>query len=701
MKRLNSIIIALIFCLGGFSSCLDLNIQPTKILTDEAIFTENGIRAYMAGIYRNLPMEDFHYNGSGNNANGGYFQTLMLRPVSTMTGELSTDDAGFGNRHTTGYWGEAFKMIRQANYLIRELPGRTELENFSGPWIAEAKFIRAYLYFQLAKRYGGLPLVSAPQDFDPDDVSPLYIARSSHEETYDFILNDLDDAIADLPETSDAGRANKYVAAGLKSRAALTAATTSVYGHDKFADWEVDGVLLQGIPASRANGYFKQAWDAAKLIEGHYSLTPNYADTWENALANGESIWVRQYDYVNPRHSKDAVQSPIRMTTTYGARYGIPLDWVELFDYLPLDEVGHFDTFDENGYYRVYDSCHQLWDAMEPRLRAQILIPGMTFRGHTVDLRSGTFNPNVNPDTDKFRKFSVDDGRTNFRYKENDNDSRIEQKGLFNDNGDYFSRNATIITQNDNNNDQKNPLDWGGMKIFIQGMDGPGMRGQGGNGNTRTGIIGRKHLDMNMPLAQVRLEESTTPWVEMRYAEILLNRAEAALELHQRGETSYNGVNMQQDAMECINLVRQRGGAILLTSPGELSSEPANTTWDKSGPKGPGAYVWAPNRGLQILRVERYRELAQESKLYWDLLRWFSFDEQRRDTNTRALYSFMFASTVTSIDADGAPNGKYIYDTKQAEDYGEPQTFNRNDYYEGIPGDELQNNPMLQKNRNQ
>jgi hypothetical protein len=98
-------------------------------------------------------------------------------------------------------------------------------------------------------------------------------------------LKDLDEAIEGMSETSDAGRANKYVATALKSRAALHAATTARYGAMKYPDWSIDGVLLQGIPSDRANGYFKQAWDAAKLVEGHYELhranankTDNYAE---------------------------------------------------------------------------------------------------------------------------------------------------------------------------------------------------------------------------------------------------------------------------------------------------------------------------------------------------------------------------------------------------------------------------------------
>jgi hypothetical protein len=692
-------IITVIFSVCWLTSCVDLDITPKNILTAQDIYSEGGIKAYMAGMYRNLPMEDFHY-AANNGDNNGYFNTLNIWQLGTLTGEMCNEDSGFGQYHRGGYWSDGFKLIRQANTLINDLPNYPELATYASAWIAEAKFIRAYVYFQLIKRYGGMPIIEAPQILDPGDESVLWIARRSHADTYDFILNDLDDAIAGMPEISDAARANKYVAAGLKSRVALYAATTARYGHDKFTDWEVDGVLLQGIPADRAAGYFKQAWDAAKLVEGHYELhnanadkTANFAEIWEKCDNNRESMWLRKNDYLMTTHSMDALFSPVRLTTTYGGRYGVPLDWVELFDGLPLNEEGHFSAFDEEGHYLVYDNCSQLWDAAEPRLRAQIFVPGMMARGFRIDVRSGVFNKDIDPNVNKFKKFSIDDGATNFNYRDGQTDSRIPEQNMF------ASDNSRIITQNNNNTESATYDEIPGMKIFIAGLDGPKMKWNG-QGSTMTGILLRKFLDLSMPLASVKLEESMQSWIEMRYAEILLNRAEAAIELYQSGEMSYQGVDMQQDAYECINTVRNRAGANLLTTKAELSSDPAYTNWTKPGPKGQGAWVEGPNRALQILRVERYKELANEAKLYWDLMRWFTFDTQFNQTNKRGLYSFMFTKGAI-VDGGGIPDGKYIYDAKQGEHYCEPTTFDRNRYYEGIPSGELQNNPLLQKNRNQ
>jgi hypothetical protein len=683
---------------GWFTSCVDLDITPKTILTAEDIYNESGIKAYMAGMYNHLPMEDFHYDTNSNGLQAGYFSNINVWTYWNATGEMVNRNNVGRQRHRTGYWSEGFKIIRQANTLISDLPNYPELNAQSG-WIAEAKFIRAYVYFQLAKRYGGLPIITAPQALDANDETTLWVARESHVDTYDFILKDLDDAIEGMSETSEVGRANKYVAAAFKSRVALHAATTARYGSMKYPDWSVDGVMLQGIPSDRANGYFKQAWDAAKLVEGHYELhranadkTANYAEIWEKAESNKENIWIRKYDYTMWTHSFDAIYVPPRMTTTYGDRYNPTLDWVELFDGLPVNpNTGHFSAFDENGHYIVYDNCHQLWDGAEPRLRANLLLPGQIVKGgFKVDLRAGIFPENIDPDVDKFKKFSIDDGADGSNYRAQWNKE------------DYPTNpfaDGIIINSTADPRTQIDLYETNGLRIYKNGLDGPKMSNNGGN-NTLTGFHGRKHIDITMPLAQTALDQSTQPWIEIRYGEVLLNRAEAAIELAQNGEANYNGVNMQEDAFTCINAVRDRAGANLLTSTAELSTDAAYTNWNRPGAKGPGGFVEAPNRALQILRVERYKELAFESKIYWDLIRWFTYDTQINQYRKRGLYSFMFAKGAT-VDESGIPDGKYIYDAKNTESGSDRLTFPVNDYYEGIPGDELKNNPMLQKNRNQ
>ena len=709
MKKIHLKAVVFLFSLGWLASCVDLDITPTSIITEKDVYNENGIKAYMAGMYNYLPMEDFKYDtNSDGQIGGGYYvgNGISVWNFWNSTGEMVNRNNTNLPLHRRGYWKSGFQVIRRANTLINNLPNYPELAVQSKAWIGEAKFIRAYIYFQLAKRYGGLPKIYEPQMLDPDDESTLWVPRESHADTYDFILTDLDEAIAAMPETSEAGRANKYVAAAFKSRVALHAATTARYGSMKFQDWEIDGVLLQGIPTSKATGYFKQAWDAAKMVEdgGRYELhnanadkTENYAEIWEKCDGNKESIWLRKFDFNMAVHSFNSMMAPPRMVTEGGDRFNPTLDWVELFDGLPLDEKGNFHAFDKDGNYTVYDDCQQLWETAEPRLRANILIPGNLYKGGMkLDVRAGIIKEQYDPETDRFKKFTVDDGRE----RQGLNSGSVWNKEAY-PSGNPFRERTIFDWSTDPSATQTDPyVRSDGAKFFKNGLDGPRVTGTTNTSNTVTGFFGRKHLNITLPKSETVNHTSTQSWIEIRYGEIVLNRAEAAIELAQSGDATYNGTDMLQDAYNCINAVRDRAGANLLTSSSDLSTDPAFTRWANAGPKGQGAFVEAPNRALQIVRVERYKELAFESKIYWDLLRWFTYDTQIRNYFRRGLYPIMYAKGAT-VDETGIPNGKYIYDAKSADEAAGQVTFAINSYYEGIPTDELKNNPLLQKNRNQ
>ena len=110
MKKIYLItIITSVCCLA---SCVDLDITPKNILTAQDIYSEAGIKAYMAGMYRYLPLEDFHYDATGGN--NGYFNDLCLRQIGSYTGEMTNDYCGTGVYHQSGYWAGGFKLIRQA-----------------------------------------------------------------------------------------------------------------------------------------------------------------------------------------------------------------------------------------------------------------------------------------------------------------------------------------------------------------------------------------------------------------------------------------------------------------------------------------------------------------------------------------------------------------------------------------------------------
>ncbi len=738
MKRIIRIF-SIALAVGTMASCADLDIPPKNILQNDAIFSDGGIEAYMVGLYRMIPMDDYNINRNSGDRQG-YYDWAGFYTYETATGELIHRN-GVHKEERPDYWSEGWKIIRNANQLLADLPAYvaslSETEQQVGNrWIAEAKFLRAYTYFQLARRYGGMPIIDSPQPFS-DDFTTLYVARASCEQTYDFILKDLDEAIegfgAQSRDALVAGRANRYVALAFKTRVAMTAASIAKYGKEyEFASRKEANMLLCGIPQGRANDYYQQAWKAAYDVEksglfelnGASATTPAdkeaaFAGVWENADNNRESIFLRKYGLGNYVHSFGAVFNPPRMTSTYGDRYGVTLDWMELFDGGALDgrSDGKLNTTYEQGgkeYYRVYNNASALYEGMEPRLLASILVPGRVYKGVKIDLHTAVIKESNDPATPIERSTIPDD---------------YIQTRLYRDGGAngwaFYREQMETFTGGEKKHQQPAGSRYKtstGAEIYKTGLEGPHNR-EGNNNCNMSGIIGRKWIDLSEPRS-IGLHQSTSSWVDIRYAEVLLNRAEAAIELFQGGNTadnasiaavssiSYDGTsfNMQQDAFTQINAVRNRAGARLLASPAELSKEaaynrPTNADASLRGNNpGKGGFIYAPNRGVQIVRVEHVKEMFMEHKVYWDYRRWFSLHMQIKDYRRRGVYGFLFAKgAMTSVDASNlqVPDGKYIYDIRTVLDQQDNINYDgaSTNYYENVP--QLSRNPLMEGNARQ
>lgn len=679
MKTFNKIITLVAACLLSVS-CQDLDIMPQNIVSNDDILNNNeGIDAYMAALYKHLPMEDFNASMNGSSKEG-YHWWGNFGEYMASTGEMVNKNRAGLVLPQTKYWSYGYQLIRQCNLLLKNLPDYGAQVDNPDEVIAETRFIRAYTYFALVKRYGGVPIIEGVQEMSGNE-SDLWVARESHEKCVDYILTDLDYAIDHMTKKKVNGRANRYVAAAFKSRVALYAGSVARYGQPYNFVSKVDGkTMLTGLPENRANEYFQQAYEASKIVdEGGCSLyesnpdkAENFAEIFTNADKSPESIFIRQYSQNNYVHCWDVIMSPSRMASTYGGRFQVPLDWVELFDGLPLDPAtGHLKTTNDDDEYIVYDGPQALYKGWEPRLLGSILIPGNTYKGVELDIRGGIIDESEDPD-DAIDKFLPDDGKTTTAYS----------------NIPYVAMNIKRATGNSRT--QKNPyVKKDGTKLYKNGLDGPW---NANDDATVTGFYGRKWLNLNLSVAETNMMQSTQSWIDIRYAEVLLNRAEAALELFQNGVSTLDGKDLQEDAYECINKIRSRAGANLLTSKSQLSDVSRESI--ERG-QGINSFVYAPNEGLHIIRVERYKELAFEQKLFWDLRRWFTFDKQINQYRRRELVPFLFAQGAT-LNANGNPEGKYIYDTRVCERFGDRLTFTTKYYYDPIP--DRANNPLLEQN---
>jgi hypothetical protein len=661
-----TVVALLIFCAY---SCKKLETAPPNILTDEVILNSpEGVKAYMASLYGRLPIEDFKYSATDNSFGYKGFNTWNnINSLSVNTGENANRNSGNFQNPAQGWWADGYAVIRYANNLIEQLPKQTTLTAANVKrWVGEAYFIRAFTYFALVKRYGGIPLVKTMQQYDGTNGDQLFVQRSSEDQSFELIRADLDSAISKLDELSEnPGRANRYVVAAFKSRAMLYAGSIARYA----IPTTINGAMVNGIPASRANDYFKEAYLAAKMLEGKYSLYMKSwsavdkaatADNFANLFVDTnspENIFTKGYSYPDAVHSWDHLYNPLHLTQGGGDRYCPTLDYVEMFDGIPKNAKGQLITTNPDGTYIVYNSAAEVFNNAEPRLRGSVLFTGMKHKGGTVDIRRGIFIESIDPAI-PIQKFFGDDVKSGYAsntfYKNNVKESSDPRP----------SGQVAYVLSN-------------GKKVYPAGLDGVTSSKSSAS---VTGFAGRKFLLPNLPVNQTNIHQSVQPWIEIRYAEILLNRAEAALELYQNGGSIPGVADLQQDAFESINLIRNRAGAKLLLNKSELSNDAAVQLTN-------GGYMLAPNRGQQLIRIERKKELAMENKIYWDMKRWRTFDQEINARTWRVCMPFLFAKGANPV-ADDDVQGKWILDCR-FDERGSTFTFTVKNYYEPIPGSEI------------
>jgi starch-binding outer membrane protein, SusD/RagB family len=616
------------FALCSVPACKpDLDIPPPNIVGDRDIFSSAaGIEAYMARIYSQTPMEDFKWNPSTG------FKNFFNGSTATFTGEgISRDQTG--GTETFNYWGDAYILIRDCNYFMETLPNYAS--NFSAAdvknWLGEARFIRAFTYFALVKRYGGVPIVdkllTKPGQAVEDvaaNLDSLKIPRGSEQSVYDFIASDLDYAFANMAEANKTGRANKYAAAALKSRAMLFAGSIAKYNTITLMSGSVQ---LVGIPATKANDYFKASYDAANLLNGKYSLyKKQWSATDKAAQANNfaqvfldasspENILVRQYKYPDAVHWYDYNNVPRQLWSGGGAAQTNPtLNFVEMFEGVPKNSDGSFQTTDAGGKYILYDNLNDPFVNAEPRLKGTVLFPGDVFKGVTIELRRGIDTSTASGGYNRLLPVGSTAAYPTNRV--------VSQSGP--------GVTAGIVTLPN------------GTKMNASGESGFYTNINGVAGNI-SGFTIRKYLDPNKPTAEVQNNRSEQAWIEIRYAEVLLNRAEAAYELYSAGQ----GANYLTQALADMNAIRDRAGATLATT-ADLNS-------------------------VDLIRKERRKELAFENKIWWDLKRWRIIDKEQNNTRWRILNA-IFASKAM----------KYYFDDRPDE-RNTLFTFDSKWYYEQIP----------------
>ena len=493
--KMNRIIIILLML--SLTACVDEFLDrrmDTNYTKDQVFSTYTTIRNFGIGIYSHLPNGFDRFDGGTLSAASD--EAVHSGAIGTVQKLSSGNWGAFSN--PDDQWNNLYSGIRKANLFLQESvdyerviiqdtvtdQGRqtyqTQVNDLR--WLrAEAHFLKAYFYFELIKRYGGVPII--------EDVLTLEetqgIQRASFGECVNLIENEIQTALVDLRVSwqgfdSDRllGRATTGAAQALRSRVWLYAASPLHNAGSDPALWE------------------KAAMASFELIgSGQYNLVGNYRDIFRSSH-NSEIIFSRRYPASN---SLERSMYPIGFTGAVGGTNPSHnlVNAYETSNGLPISED---PTYDPQTPYANRD----------PRMLMSIVTNGSTYKGRPIE-------------------------------------------------------------------------------TFRNGLDGPGKPRA-----TRTGYYQKKYVDEGLDILQGRT--SVHAWIYFRYAEVLLNYAEAMNELYGPDGTSEQ---TPLSAREALNQVRARPGVNM-----------------------PAVAVQGKEAFRARIYNERRVEMAFEEHRYWDVRRW-------------------------------------------------------------------------------
>jgi hypothetical protein len=560
---LGSLLLACVVLLSWGCSTEFLDKEPNNLLTEKMILEDpEAFNTHMAYLYSQMPFDDFN--------------PWYSRSTDEMVN--ATQDQNASVNVNLDWWNTGYSLIRALNNMIEKLPeAPVYSDDKKKQVLAELRFMRAFAYFSLAQRYGGVPLITEVQPL-PADVTTVRKARSKEAELYQFIEKEMTEAIADMDAGGNEFRLNKWSALAFKSRAMLHAAAIATYGQV-----QLDGLV--GIPAAEATHYWEAARDAASQVieSGKYELYNKDADKvanyrklfFDESAANRERIFVKAYVWPDRGHSFDRESAPFnhRSGEGYGGRYCPLYEMVESYEYVN-DRNGALKLNNPDGSPIEYANPADLFAGKDPRFFASVLFPGSPWKGATLQIYSQVI------------------------------EAGVEKPG----NG-------------------------------VDGITQPEA--------TSTGFYLSKWADPNPP-RPINGSSSEVDRMSIRYAEVLLNYAEAQLELANEPE-----------ARRYVNMIRRRAGIQELAGP----------------------------ITMEDYRNERKIELAYEGNRYWDMKRWRIYDKVISNSDAYALWP------IFNKDTQG-----YRFRKQKLPADKFTRTFTPNLYYYVIGGSQINANPLLVQN---
>ncbi len=610
-----------------------LNIPPNSLLTTEKAFSDPALVLSILGDFYNREV-DF---SSLDNGWASFADFSEAFPSENGAAYL-VERTGWGY----GEWGLwDYGYIRELNLFLQRAEEATKLtETDKKRFIAEARFLRASHYFEMVKRMGGVPIITEPLTYDySGDIEKYQKPRAKESEVYDFIISEAEAIKVDLPKNSnEKSRATYAAAVAMECRAALYAASIAKYGAT--TPTVTLGGDEVGIPASMANAYYTKALTAAQeIINGTagiyklYEVLPNAGDNFaglflDKTSVNQESIYIEDFKANGGKtHGFTTNNQPFSNSDEGldAGRLNPSLNLAESFEKLD-NTYAPFATTDNLGNPIYYDEQKTIFEGRDGRLAGTLLLPGDYFKSGKLDIWAG---------------YKLADGST-FTSTEA---------------GALRSLPGTPATD----------------LVQVVGKDGPINNLEF---RTQSGFYVRKYLDPQVGSGR-RGRGSDVAFIRYRYAEVLLNAAEAAFELSDL-----------TTAAGYINQVRNRAGLIVDLLPAEI-------TFDR-------------------IVHERRVELAFEGHTLFDMKRWrlahIVWDGQA-ETKTDLLTNIGSATHRNTrpwglwpykiFNPGNVNNGKWIFEVTLPSKVTGANSFKLGNYYSEIPGDVTSKNPKIVKQPNQ
>lgn len=580
MKHIHKTI--LLFCAGlvGLSSCAFDEIPFDKFDASFVFSSNTKAEGYVLTVYSGLPygnVGNVGYNITDGEMLSSVTDESMLSTPGSSIVLLSNGTLTPRKSNPDDVWSSYYQSIRDIHQGLENLhylPAEDDVlrEHLT----AELKFLQAYFYFELVKRYGGVPIVDRVYSMDED----LNIGRSSFEDCVDYIVDLCDEAQSGLQEQNNTsfGRASKGAAQALKVRVLLYAASPLFNGEGY--DGSSNPLVCYG---SYDEARWKKAAEAAaKLIESDvykiHTKTPVTNDLKDAKVIETGAANYRDF-FLNIEGNKEIIFS----------RSAKPSNQVEkqLYPYGSNFTGGKGKT----------NPSQQMVDAY-----------GMV---------------NGLPISDSESKYDPRDPFAN-------RDPRL---------------NGSIIY---------NGLSWNGVKVetFTGGLNQTGVNA------TKTGYYLSKFCADNIKISGDSQTNTNHCFPLIRYAEVLLNYAEAVNEAYGPDSDPYDCGMTARDAVKAVR------GRVLRPSDTDVAY-----AVDKEGMR-------------EAVRAERRVELAFENFRYFDLKRWMVAGE--------VLNQDIKGMTITK-----ASDGTFTYDVKES---CEARIFPSRMYLYPLPNSTVVNNSAIKSN---